>query len=509
MNESTYWLDQAIAYICEKIPTGKIITSSGISPSAEYHIGHFREILTVEAITWGLKEAGREAQHIHVVDNFDPLRKRYPFLPEEFEKYVGWPVALIPDPVGDCHPTYADHYYSTFEKYIHILGIEPTVVKSYEDLYSTGRMTERFEDVLTHLPQIYKIFKDVSNRDLEENWTPIQVLGDDNRYFNATADSWNKENQTIAGKSYAKGQAKLNWRLDWPARWRELGVDVEPFGRELASAGSAYQTGVKFAREVFDIEPPLPVAKYEPIHLPGDTKKMSSSLGNLITPKEALEIMPPEVLRYFVVRSRPERKLHFDSGIGLFNLLDEYTKVKETISQGGESEFGEAFRFANSVNKIQDSEVITSVPFNHLVSIYQTVSGDAKKAAEALKRSDYHVDTKILDREFSFVKNWLEKYAPENIKFEIQQVLPQVDLTAQQKIFIGELVKSLETIKQPDGPTMHKLIYAAKDAAGIETKEAFQTLYMLILNQDSGPKAGWFLASLDQDWLSARLKLIT
>ena len=507
MNESKYWLDQAVAYIVEKIPTGKIITSSGISPSAEYHIGHFREILTVEAITWGLKEAGRDAEHIHVVDNFDPLRKRYPFLPEEFEQYIGWPVALIPDPAGDCHKTYADHFYSEFEKYIHILGIQPTIVKSYEDLYLTGRMTDRFEDVLNHLPQIYKIFKDVSNRELDEGWTPIQVLGDDNKYFNATADSWDKKNQTIGGKSYAQGQAKLNWRLDWPARWRELGVQVEPFGRELASAGSAYQTGVKFAKEVFGIEPPLPVAKYEPIHLPGDTKKMSSSLGNLITPAEALKIMPPEVLRYFVVRSRPERKLHFDSGIALFNLLDEYSKVKEAVAAGKETEFEGAFKFANAVNDRGDSEVITNVPFNHLVSVYQTVQGDAHKAAEVLKRSDFVVDSSVLNREFSFVKNWLSKYAPEGIKFEIQHKLPQIDLTTEQKNFLSKLAESLDADSLPDGPAMHKLIYAAKDEAGIETKEAFQTLYRLILNQDYGPKAGWFLASLDQDWLIGRLNL--
>ena len=217
--------------------------------------------------------------------------------------------------------------------------------------------------------------------------------------------------------------------------------------------------------------------------------------------------MPPEVLRYFVVRSRPERKLHFDSGIGLFNLLDEYSKVKETVALGEKSEFGRAVEFANSVNKIHDSEVITSIPFNHLVSVYQTVQGDAVKAIEVLKRSDYLADSKVLDREFSFVKNWLAKYAPGSIKFEIQQNLPLVELSTKQKDFLSKLADSLQPAGQPDGPEMHKLIYAAKDVAGIETKEAFQTLYNLILNQDSGPKAGWFLASLDQSWLIARLKL--
>lgn len=504
---SKYWLDQAVAEITSRIPEGKIILSSGISPSASYHIGHFREILTVDALTWGLKQAGREAEHIHVVDNFDPLRKRYSFLPESFEQYVGQPVCLIPDPKGDCHKTYADHFYSEFETYIHKLGIHPGIIKSYEDLYAPGKMADRFEDVLNNLDEIRKIFKDVSNRELEADWTPIQVLGDDNKYFNASAKAWDKANKTIEGKSYADGHAKLNWRLDWPARWTVLGVQVEPFGRELASAGSAYQTGIQFARKVFKIEPPLPVAQYEPIHLIGETKKMSSSLGNLVTPKDALKVMPAEVLRYFVVRSKPERKIHFDPGLGLMNLIDEYAKVKNAVQNKEETDFKEAYQFASQVAEGDAQSSITTIPFNHLVSVYQAASGDSDEAIAALERTGYKVDAKAVERELKYVANWLDKYAPEDAKFEVQKQMPKVELTDVQNKFLQALASSLETAKSIDGQKMHELIYDAKETAGLEPKEAFQTLYKIILNQDSGPKAGWFLSSLDHDWLIKRLKL--
>lgn len=500
---SNYWLDQAVAEIIAKIPSGKIILSSGISPSASYHIGHFREILTVEAMTWALMQVGREAEHIHVVDNFDPLRKRYEFLPEDFEEYVGQPVCLIPDPEGDCHKTYADHFYSEFETNIHRLGIFPTIIKSYEDLYRPGKMADRFEDVLTHLEEIHEIFKTVSNRELEEDWTPIQVLGDDSKYFNAKASAWDKKTRTIEGKSYADGHAKLNWRLDWPARWTVLGVQVEPFGRELASAGSAHQTGVLFARKVFGIEPPMAVAPYEPIHMVGDSKKMSSSLGNLITPEDALKVMPPEVLRYFVVRSRPERKIHFDPGLGLMNLIDEYAKV-----QNGElPEFKEAYEFASALEG-GDKNKISNIPFNHLVSLYQSAQGNVDEALKALERTGYKVgDQEVLKNEFEYVRNWLDVYAPNEVKFEVQQDLPEVDLTEEQKKFLATLATSLEGEKSIDGQKMHELIYAAKESADLEPKVAFQALYQVILRQDHGPKAGWFLASLDKDWLVKRLKL--
>lgn len=500
---SKYWLDQAVEQIVKKYPKGEIVLSSGISPSASYHIGHFREILTVEALAWALRQAGRKARHIHVVDNFDPLRKRYEFLPESFEQYVGHPVALIPDPVGDCHKTYADHFYSEFETYIHKMGIKPEVVKSYEDLYKAGKMADRFDEVLNHLPQIRKIFKEISNRELDENWTPIQVVDEDGKFFNADFDTWDKNAKTIGGQSYGDGHAKLNWRLDWPARWKVLGVMVEPHGRELASAGSAYQTGVEFAKEVFGIEAPLPVAQYDSIHLPGDPKKMSSSLGNLITPEEALAIMPPDVLRYFVVRSRPDKKLYFDSGEGLYNLIDEFSQAQDNH----EHSFKEAYEFATAIS---GQRVISTVPFKHLVSVYQAALKDKQKVLEILERTGYQAQVKaeaqIINAELIYTEAWLKKYAPESVKFEVQKDLPKAKLSSEQKHFLAALAERLlggDSAAQ----AIHEAIYELKDEFKLEPSQAFQAIYQVILGQDSGPKAGWFLSILDKKWLVKRLKL--
>ena len=115
---------------------------------------------------------------------------------------------------------------------------------------------------------------------------------------------------------------------------------VEPFSaQEHGAAGSSYDTGVRFSSEVFGYDAPIPGVRYANIHMLGDTKKMSSSKGNLVTPGEALQIMPPEVLRYFVVRRRPERTLYWDSGQGLFNLIREFATTKEIVEDGGAAEY--------------------------------------------------------------------------------------------------------------------------------------------------------------------------
>ena len=244
---SKYWLDVAAAEIIAAYPDGEIVVSSGISPSASYHIGHFREILTADALVWAIKQTGRDSKHVHVVDNFDPLRKRYEFLPESYEEFVGQPISLVPDPFDDCreqHKTYAEHFYQEFEGYAKQMGIVPDqVVRSYEDLYKTGRMKDRISQVLDNIDRVREIFESVSGRQMEADWTPVQVIKDGEKAFvNANVSTWDKDAETIEGVPYDDGRAKLNWRLDWPARWAELGVMVEPFSlQEHGAAGGSYR----------------------------------------------------------------------------------------------------------------------------------------------------------------------------------------------------------------------------------------------------------------------------
>ncbi len=76
----------------------KHIIASGITPSGEFHIGHLREILTGDMVTRACKNLGLEAESVFIVDSADPLRKVYPFLSDEYEKYIGFPLATIPAP---------------------------------------------------------------------------------------------------------------------------------------------------------------------------------------------------------------------------------------------------------------------------------------------------------------------------------------------------------------------------------------------------------------------------
>jgi lysyl-tRNA synthetase class 1 len=218
--------------------------------------------------------------------------------------------------------------------------------------------------------------------------------------------------------------------------------------------------------------------------------------------------MPPEILRYFVFRNLPKRVLYFDSGLGLYNLIDEFSKAEEAVKAGNSHEFAEAYKIATAIS---DKRTITSIPFNHLVSVYQAARGDEATIVDILNRTGYETVVKgqaeVLQREIPYVANWLHKYAPESVRFTVQDKLPGVDLSDGQQKFTSILAAKLAALDDVDGQKMHETIYAAKEEAGLQPGDAFKALYRLILNKDSGPKAGWFLSSLDKDWLIKRLKL--
>lgn len=506
---SNYWLDLAAEEIRKRFPEGKIVISSGISPSANYHVGHFREILTTEALAWAVRQRGREVDHVHVVDNFDPLRKRYEFLPERFEVYVGMPICMVPSPDETEDISYADHFFNEFKTQAVAMGVMPTkIIKSYEDLYKPGRMVQAIEDSLEQVEAIKLIFATKSNRRLEADWSPVQVLNDANHFEQGRVETWDKANQTINGFSYLNGRAKLNWRLDWPARWRELGVQVEPFShQEHGAAGSSYDTGKEFSRQVFHYQPPYPGAEYGNIHMLGDTKKMSSSKGNLVTPRQALDIMPPEILRYFVVRSRPDKTIYFDPGLGFYNLVNEYKDIMKAVQSGERHEFQDAYKFASDIS---GETGLSTAPFQQLVMVYQTALGDFKRILELLAKLGWQpadgAEEKALQQELTYVHNWLEHYAPESAVFKLQDKLNKsLQIDAPGQAYLDALVVIFGTAVW-EGDSLQSAIFEAAKAQDYAPSRAFGVLYQLFIAQDRGPKLGPFLATLERDFVMARLR---
>ncbi|MBI3624139.1 lysine--tRNA ligase [Candidatus Saccharibacteria bacterium] len=306
--------------------------------------------------------------------------------------------------------------------------------------------------------------------------------------------------------AYTKGQVKLDWRIDWPARWWLQKVQVEPFGRDHATKGGSYETGAQLIHQVFESEPPLPVP-YDFINMAGDTKKMSASKGTGLDVTEGSKIMPPEVVRYFILRAAPSKRLYFDPVTGVVRLMDEFAAL---AAKPDRTESEEQLLYICTQG--QKQQTVSTVPFSQLVASYQASLKDAHKTLEVIKRTEHSEvaegEADIIRRELAFVDAWLAKQASDDIKFSLLETIEKSQFTDNEKQFFKDLATRIETApKDADGEWFHQAIYDLQTQSGLSSKALFSSLYRVLIGRSSGPRAGWFLSILPRDWLIKRLKL--
>ncbi len=506
------WLDKVVDEVIAAHPEGEILVSSGVSPSGVYHVGTLREVLTADAILLALRRRGRDARHIHVVDDLDPLRKIPAGVDDSFEKYMGMSLCDVPAPDGKAGSSWADYYFKDFARSVKKLGLDMEIMRSHKK-YRAGFFVPAIEVVLSKIDKARDVLTSVAGRSLDENWSPIQIKEDSylksRRFLDVDTArkvvSYEDKNGRQKEVSYAGGEVKLYWRLDWPARWWLLGVDVEPFGRDHATKGGSYDTGVALMKSVFKDKPPLPVP-YNFINRTGQTKKMSKSSGDTLAISDMLQILPPEVLRYFVLRHSPDKTLFFDENDGLIKLFDDFAALLAKPDKTADDEQ----LIQISMGNIEQS-TISNIPFSHLVASYQAALKDPANTLEIIRRTEHKetVDAQeeTIKKELKFIDQWLKNWAPDDIKFELAQKPPKL-ISEPEREYLLALAEKVEAAPpDADGEWFHKAIYEFKDSAGLAPKQLFSALYKVLINQESGPRAGWFLSILPRDWLLKRLML--
>jgi lysyl-tRNA synthetase class 1 len=132
------------------------------------------------------------------------------------------------------------------------------------------------------------------------------------------------------------------------------------------------------------------------------------------------------------------------------------------------------------------------------------MSDDIKQIAAILERSGEMpegANLEALAERVHHVRFWLANFAPENVKFQVQETLPEFDFSGDDKAFLGELVNVLAEVEWT-GRAIHDAVYAAKGER--KPGEAFRAVYQAILGQDRGPRAGFFLSSLDRKFVIER-----
>jgi lysyl-tRNA synthetase class 1 len=258
-------------------------------------------------------------------------------------------------------------------------------------------------------------------------------------------------------------------------------------------------------KKIFGEPAPYPVP-YNFIIRTGQTKKMSKSTGDTIAISDMLQVLPPEVLRYFVLRFAPDKQLFFDETDGVVKLIDDFAALLAKEDKSPDELMLIDISMAGVVNG-----TVSNIPFSHLVASYQAALKNVEKTLDIIRRTE-HQDTvakqeDTIKQELKFIDNWLKDWAPDDVKFELADK-PTKDLSDKEITYLLALAKKVESAPaDADGEWFHKSIYELKDTVNLPPKQLFSTLYKLLIAKQSGPRAGWFLSILPREWLVARLKL--
>jgi lysyl-tRNA synthetase class 1 len=498
----THWADE-IADEILKQGQGPHEISTGISPSGEIHIGNLREVITADVIYRVLTERGVQVTLNYVADNFDPLRKVYPFLDASvYSSHIGKPLSEFPCPCGK-HDSYAAHFLEPFLASLEKLRIQVKVY--YADrMYKTGILVPQILQALKGRDAIARILQECTGRKVEPEWSPFnpicQACG---RMTDTIVKGFSEKALTVdyacpcggRGTVSMQGGGKLTWRVDWPARWARIPVTIEPFGKDHATRGGSYDTGALICKDVFKAPPPFPVT-YEWISFKGKGE-LKKSKGNVLSVHRMLEVLPPEVLRYLIVKTRPMRTIGFDPGLPLLSLIDEFDDAASQSRDPRALQLSEAGRFRP-----------VGVPFRHLVNVVQMADFDLEQVVVILRRNGYPVpDKEALKERAGYAIRWLREFAPEDVKYSVERTLPPAarSLDAAQRAFLSRLSEALRP--GLSGEEIHALVYeVAKEVGMQKTTAAFEAIYLAFLGRPKGPRAGWFLAFLERDLVLARLR---
>jgi len=126
-----------------------------------------------------------------------------------------------------------------------------------------------------------------------------------------------------------------------------------------------------------------------------------------------------------------------------------------------------------------------------------------------MKESELTAEDRVeIDMRVVYAKKWLNGYADEKFIFALQDTLPEAAaaITTEQKSALVLFADKLEGVDSTDGQAIHALTHDIKEESGLSPKEFFTALYLAFLGKESGPKVGWFLSTLDKDFVLTRLR---
>ncbi|MBN1263469.1 MAG: lysine--tRNA ligase [Candidatus Pacebacteria bacterium] len=516
---SKFWADKLVKGI---IDSGKHLpywVDDMKTPSGRIHVGALRGVVIHGLIHQLLKEAGLKSTYTYVINDMDPMDGFPRYLPEKFRRYMGRPLFKIPSPEKG-YSSFARCYAEQFIKTFNSLGFRPKIVWSSE-YYLRGKFNRVIEEALDRVVLIRKLYKEISGYDKPGNWYPFQVICPKcGRVGSTIVTNWDGKKVTYecrknlvdwcSGCGYQgkispfDGAGKLMWKVDWAAHWKVIGVTIEGAGKDHMTEGGSYDLSSQICRQVFEYPPPFAYL-YEWFLAKGGVK-MSSSKGIGVSAVEIAATLPPEILRFLLIKTHFKQAIIFDpaNNESILDLFDKYDDCAREYWEEKDSLKNRSFQLSQVGKMTKKSflprfrEVVKRIQ-NPKMDLVESFARDKGKSLNANEK-------KILEERIKYARIWLKSYAPDELKLGITKNLPEgvSELSVSQKEYLGKVVRLLKR-EGWDPEKLQMALYEKTKETSILPKEAFQALYLTLLGKNYGPKAAWLLLEEDQNKIITRL----
>lgn len=495
---SKAWPYEEARKLLKRWPDGKpngepMVFETGYGPSGLPHIGTFNEVARTTFVRHAYEElTGHPTRLIAFSDDMDGLRKVPDNVPEQemLSAHLGKPLTQIPDPFGS-QESFAHHNNAMLRHFLDRFGFDYEFLSATE-CYSSGRFDEIIRQVLRNWDGVMGVMLPTLREERRQTYSPVlpispssgKVLQVPVEVVDAEAGiiSFEDEEGRVE-QSALGGQAKLQWKVDWAARWVALGVDYEMAGKDLID--SVVQSS-KIAR-VLGGRPPEGF-NYE-MFLDEKGEKISKSKGNGLSLEEWLRYGSEPSLAFYIYREPKKAKsLH----LGLIpRAVDEYWQFRGNYA-GQPTEQ----RLGNPVHHIHNGRIPApeSLPLTYgLLLNLVSLPGihDKETAWRFVQRyapgtsADTHAE---LDELIGLAVNYARDFVVPTLKRR-----SPTDMEAAALRDLDDELTKLPA--DADGEAIQNIVFEVGKRHPFESLRGwFQALYETLLGSSQGPRMGSFIA---------------
>ncbi|WP_114954287.1 lysine--tRNA ligase [Sphingosinicella terrae] len=498
-NVSKAWPYEEARKLLKRYPDGPgerpILFETGYGPSGLPHLGTFQEVARTLMVRHALSEmVDWPSRLIAFSDDMDGMRKVPPGVPHQdmMHEHLDQPLSKVPDPFGCGHKSYADHNNGLLRQFLDRFGFDYEFLSS-TDCYGSGRFDEVLRQVLRTFDDIMAVMLPTLREERRKTYSPVLPVSRVNgKVLQVPVQVVDPEAGLIryvepetgetVDQSILSGGAKLQWKVDWAARWVALYVDYEMSGKDHIDG--VIQSG-KIAR-ILGGRPPEGF-NYE-LFLDENGEKISKTKGNGVTIDEWLTYAPEESLAFYIYRDpRKAKQLSFSV---IPKAVDEYHQF---LAAYPDQEIDK--KLGNPVHHVHASQVPAAqmpISFALLLNLVAVASTDDKDllwgfvrryCPEASPDSHPKLDA-LLDYALAYFRDFIAGSLRRRPPTDIEAAALR-DLDAR----LGRLAED------SDSETIQNEVYEVGKTHPFESlRDWFKALYEILLGTSQGPRMGSFVA---------------